>query len=261
MIDSIFNKKNSKIPTGTKEWADHNINCVNGCFHDCRYCYAKIMANRFGRAIGKNWRDMVVRKEAVNKKYGRYHGRIMFPTSHDIVNIPEVEDACFIVLEKILKKDNEILLTTKPSFTIIKHIDEKFFNYKKNLQFRFTITSLDNKLLKFWEPNAPLFEERLKSLQFAFKKGYKTSVSIEPFLDFDPQPLVDQISPYITESIWIGIMNYISQKNLKGNEITFYNSIRKNYTEKNLKTIYEKLNRNPKIRWKDSIKKRLKLIL
>jgi len=30
-----------KITSGTKEWADHNVNLIDGCSHDCRYCYAK----------------------------------------------------------------------------------------------------------------------------------------------------------------------------------------------------------------------------
>lgn len=48
--------------TGTREWADHNVNCVSGCINDCRYCYAKVMAKRFGRATESTWKIMTVRK-------------------------------------------------------------------------------------------------------------------------------------------------------------------------------------------------------
>jgi DNA repair photolyase len=252
--------KCDKIPTGTKEWADYNVNCIKGCFNNCRYCYAMLIAKRFGRATNSNWKNMIIREEIVNKKFRKYSGRVMFPSSHDIFNFPKYQDACFTVLEKLLKSGNEILVTTKPRLSIIKKIDEEFSIYKEQLQFRFTITSCDNRLLKFWEPNAPLFEERLKSLQFAFCKGYKTSVSIEPFLDYDPNLIIDTISPFVTESIWIGTMNYI-QRNISENndEIFFYNSIRKNYTNEHLKEIFKQFNENPKIRWKDSIKTKLKL--
>ena len=27
--------------TGTREWAEHNENCIKGCRNNCRYCYAK----------------------------------------------------------------------------------------------------------------------------------------------------------------------------------------------------------------------------
>ncbi len=30
--------------TGTKEWADYNVNCINGCYNNCKYCYAKMIA-------------------------------------------------------------------------------------------------------------------------------------------------------------------------------------------------------------------------
>ena len=148
-------------------------------------------------------------------------------------------------------------MTTKPRLAIIKKIDKEFSNYKEQIQFRFTITSSDDHLLKFWEPNAPLFQERLKSLQYAFKKGYKTSVSIEPFLDYDPKPLVERISPYITESIWVGIMNYIPRNNFRKAETSYYDLIRKNYSAEHLKEIYKIFNETPKIRWKDSIKTKL----
>jgi DNA repair photolyase len=248
---------NERIPTGTREWADYNVNCVKGCYNDCKYCYATIMARRFGRASKETWKNMIVRDDIVNKHFKKYPGRVMFPSSHDIIDLPEVEEACFSVLEGLLKSNNEVLITTKPRYKIIKKIDRNFSDFKENFQFRFTITSKDNQLLKFWEPNAPLFEERMKSLMFSFNKGYKTSVSIEPFLDYDPVYLVDSISPFCTESIWIGLMNYIPRMGIKMDEIPFYDEIRKNYSQENLKEIYAKLVEKPRIRWKDSIRKRI----
>ena len=169
-----------KIPTGTKEWADHNVNCIKGCYNDCRYCYAMIMAKRFGRATNKTWKKMVIREDVVNTKFRKFSGRVMFPSSHDIFDLPDYEEACFLVLGNLLKSENEVLITTKPRYVIIKKIDNEFSHYKKQIQFRFTLTSSDNQLLKFWEPNAPLFEERLKSLQYAFlikvtKPAYQSS--------------------------------------------------------------------------------------
>lgn len=248
-----------KIPTGTKEWADHNVNCIKGCYNNCRYCYAMCMAKRFGRTTSETWKKMIIREDVVNSKFRKFSGRVMFPSSHDIFDMPGYEEACFTVLANLLKSGNEVLVTTKPKLAIIKKIDEEFSVLKDQVQFRFTITSSDDQLLKFWEPNAPLFEERLKSLRYAFKKGYKTSVSIEPFLDYDPRPLVNSISPFVTESIWLGVMNYIPRNNIRKVEILHYDSIRINYSEEHLKEIYEFFNEFPKIRWKDSIKAKLKL--
>jgi DNA repair photolyase len=146
------------------------------------------------------------------------------------------------------------VVTTKPSFSIIRQIDNLYSGYKKYLQFRFTITSLDNNLLRFWEPNAPLFEERLESLKYAFDRKYRTSVSIEPFLDRKPQVLVSMVEPFCTESIWIGKMNYIPSDSMLSNDLQpFYSEIRRNYEIENLLEIYNDLRDLQKIRFKDSV--------
>ncbi len=95
-------------------------------------------------------------------------------------------------------------------------------------------------MLKFWEPNAPSFEERLRSLKYAYDKGYKTSISIEPFLDKDPYVLVEKLMPFTSKSIWIGKMNYVSINNLMNSERSYYNKIKQNNSKENLLKIIEK---------------------
>ena len=253
-VDSSLVKQH-EITSGTREWADHNVNCIKGCFNNCRYCYAKMMAKRFGRCTESTWKDMIINNSAVEKKYGKYKGRVMFPSSHDIVDKPDVQEACFIVIKKLLEAGNDVLITTKPKLSITKDIIERFYLFKEQLQFRFTITSLNNQLLSFWEPNAPTYEERLASLEYAYENTFKTSVSIEPFLDYTPQTLIYMLSPYVTESIWLGPMNYIHN----GNEQQ-YAEIRKKYEIDHLHDIYRDLKYFPLIRFKDSMANRLNLI-
>ena len=69
-------------PTGTREWASSNVNIQAGCEHDCRYCYAKAMAVRFGRATPGSWAQPVIDPKRAGKGYARRRGRIMFPSSH-----------------------------------------------------------------------------------------------------------------------------------------------------------------------------------
>lgn len=245
--------KGRKITLGTKEWADSNVNCYSGCSNDCRYCYAKIMAIRFKRKTEEKWKIMDPNEKNIKKGYGKRKGRIMFPTSHDITN--DSYESCLIVLKKLVISNNDVLITTKPNYNIIKQICDKFIKFKENIQFRFTITSLSNELLEFWEPGAPSFEVRFRSLKYAFEKGFKTSVSIEPFLDENPIPLVMKLIPFITESIWIGKMNYIKSNQLNSEEEKFYRNIRKINTKQNLLIIIgnvKELN-NSKIKFKDSI--------
>ncbi len=259
MTIELIHAKRREITSGTKEWADHNVNCIKGCFNDCRYCYAKMMARRFGRCQEEAWKNMIINKSAVERTYGRYKGRVMFPSTHDITDDPKIQEACFIVIGKLLEAGNEVLVTTKPRLPIIQQLVTKFSSYREHLQFRFTITSVDNQLLSFWEPNAPQFEERFNSLIHAYEYTFKTSVSIEPFLDYTPQILVYKLSPFITESVWLGPMNYIPLNSIPEADKHFYNSIRANYQLAHLKEIYEELRDNPIIRFKDSMRNRLGL--
>jgi DNA repair photolyase len=259
IVDLIPTKKR-EITSGTKEWADHNVNCIKGCFNNCRYCYAKMMAKRFGRCEEDSWKNMIINQNAVNKEYGKYKGRVMFPSTHDIIDEPEIQEACFIVIHKLLQAGNEVLITTKPRLSIIKEIIKRFRLFREQLQFRFTITSIDNQLLSFWEPNAPTFEERLVSLRYAYESNFKTSVSIEPFLDYTPQILIYNLKPLVTESIWLGPMNYIPSNNVPEEYKHYYKDIRDNYLVEHLQELYDELKDNPVIRFKDSMSNRLKIL-
>jgi DNA repair photolyase len=251
--------KHREITSGTREWADHNVNCIKGCSNNCRYCYAKIMAKRFGRCTEETWQEMEINSSVINRTFRKYNGRVMFPSSHDIIDQPAVKEACFIVIEKLLRAGNDLLITTKPRLSITEDITERFYIFKEQLQFRFTITSLNNQLLSFWEPNAPNFDERFASLRYAYDNDFRTSVSIEPFLDYIPETIINKLSPYITESIWLGPMNYISSNNIPEADRHYYQDIRDNYQVEHLQEIYEELKDNPIIKFKDSMINRLGL--
>lgn len=197
---------------GTKEWADSNVNICIGCSNDCIYCYAKGMAKRFRKDVYENWKDMKINPKAVSKGYGKRKGRVMFPTSHDITSENLYE--CIVVLRKLLKAGNDVLITTKPSLEVIKticgHLElGQLATYEDQVQFRFTITSHFDGTLVVFEPNAPGIRERFFALRYAFDAGFKTSVSIEPFLDDinEIPSLIFGLQTYVTESIWIGPMN------------------------------------------------------
>ena len=215
------------------------------------------MSKRFGRVIGNQWKEMMIRQKILDKKFKKMSGRVMFPTTHDIIDISPFKEVCFMTLEKLLRSGNIVLVTIKPRLNITRQITHEFLAYKEQIQFRFTITSSKDRLLRFWEPNAPRFQERLTSLRYAFQEGFKTSVSIEPFLDYDPSELVDMVTPFITESIWIGRMNYISRKNISEEEKPYYDDIRKNYHSGHLLEICYQLKKHPKIRFKDSVRNQL----
>lgn len=245
--------------TGTREWAEVNKNIQKGCNHGCLYCFARYNAIKFKKIRNKaEWDDVQIVYGRLYEKPRDLHGkRIMFPSAHDI--LPEYIDETIKYLAGWLSKGNEILIVSKPHFKCIEKICDQLAEFKKQIVFRFTIGSRNDYVLKFWEPNAPSLTERFSCLRHAFKKGFNTSVSCEPFLDENIVELVEELCPYITDTIWVGKMNKIETRvDTHGwtlDELSYMRRVRASQTDENIRIIYETLKDNPKVRWKDSIKK------
>lgn len=251
-------QRNNEYAHGTQEWAESNVNLQTGCEHDCRYCYAGAMAIRFGRATIDSWRTPVLNHKALDKRYNRHGGRIMFPSSHDITvqNI----DACLTVLAKLLRAGNDLLIVSKPDPVCVKRMCVELEPYKTQILFRFTIGSSDDAVLTYWEPGAPAFTQRLEALKHAYDRGYATSVSMEPMLDSDPGTVIDAVSPYVTDSIWIGKANRLMHcvsLNCPGDTEALARAIEliSAQNDEAILRIFVSYKDNPLVRWKDSVKK------
>ena len=248
--------KNKRI-SGTLEWAKFNANCIKGCKNSCLYCYARYSAIYRFKSVKteKEWENEIVDTKKLSQKWTKKDGTIMFPSCHDIS--PENIDTCISFLKNILKPGNDVLIVSKPHLECVKKMCEALKEYKEHILFRFTIGAYDNKILRFWEPNAPTFGERYDSLQYAFGQGFSTSISVEPMLDADNVGfLFDTLSPYVSDSIWIGKMNKTAQrvKTFTMEEKNALKRIEISQTDEKIWKIYEMLKDEPKIKWKESIK-------
>ncbi|MDD2296734.1 MAG: radical SAM protein [Sphaerochaetaceae bacterium] len=245
-----------KILFGTKEWAPHNFNFMNGCSNDCVYCYAKDMAIRFKRKTSDTWREeLPVSLE--NKSFNKKNGAVMIPSSHDIT--PGNIKIALYVMEKLIKSGNELLLVTKPHLSCVKHIVDKFETSKGQIKFRFTIGSADSQILKLWEPGAPSFQERFSSLTYAFERGYSTSISCEPLLDNHFDLLYEKVVPFITGSIWVGKIN-MAVKRVRTNTGGAFpqakvTALLETQTDEKIIDLFNRYKKNAMIEWKESIKK------
>lgn len=241
---------------GTKEWAPYNFNFMSGCSNDCVYCYAKDMAIRFKRKTPDSWKI----EENVNlegRSYSKKSGDIMVPSSHDIT--PGNIEISMEVLSKLLSRGNHLLIVTKPNFDCIKRVIDSFKEYKDQLSFRFTIGSADSSILKLWEPGAPSFEERFKTLKYAFEIGFSTSISCEPLLDDKFDVLYEAVVKYVTGSIWVGKMND-AMKRVKANTggkfpIEVVQNLIDSQSDDKMLALFLKYRNMPHIEWKESIKK------
>jgi DNA repair photolyase len=243
--------------TGTREWAAENVNILTNCSHDCRYCYAHGMARQYKRC--GDWSAPILRTEEVAKNRHRVAGPVMFPSSHDI--LPDFLEPCLTVLGKLLAAGNEVLIVSKPHLVCIKRICADFD--PTNILFRFTIGAFDNDILKFWEPGAPSYEERLACLQYASEEGFQTSVSMEPMLDTpNAVELFHRLTPFVTDAIWLGKLNRPRNCIADWRQIDAeIRQIEANQTDDKILAIYEMLKDEPKVAWKDSLKDVLGLAL
>lgn len=251
----------SKAQTGTKEWAEKTVNIQRGCEHNCRYCYARYMAvTRFGRCTAEEWAEPVINYSAAAKKYrttkdGSYvPTRHMFPSSHDIT--PRNLYQCIEVIGNLLEAGNDVLIVSKPHWSCITEICDTFRASKSRIMFRFTIGSMDDEVLGFWEPGAPRFAERFACLRNAHHFGYQTSVSCEPYLDPYILELYKKVKPYITDSFWIGkLRDFNNRVDLTGvTEAQLWQHVyplRAIQEDPAFQEIFQQLDGREFVRWKD----------
>lgn len=242
--------------TGTREWSESSYNIGIGCSHSCLYCYARIHALRFGIIkTREEWSTERLNNKKIKPE--KRKGVIMFPTQHDITPfyLPEIMKA----LDALLSVGNKILLVSKPHPECIEAICERYVEHKNNILFRFTIGTMDPDVSKFWEPRAPLPEDRIEALKIARHYDFHTSVSIEPMLQGIKGTLqvVDAVRPFITEKIWIGKMNKINERiEISSPDVEMaVKAVKLWQSDYYISLLAKKLQNDPMIEWKDSIKK------
>lgn len=252
-----MNKLNEVKPGhGVYEWARYSYNIGTGCVNDCCYCYAREIALRTGMVANATaWSTEVVKPGKANIQQSA-DDIVMFPTMHDISEnyLPTYLEA----LRNLLKAGNRVVIVTKPRLASIRAICREFAEYRDYMLFRMTITSLNDELSRFWEPGAPLPEERVQSLRHAFDAGFQTSVSVEPMLDTvqATTTLYHSLAPYLTEDIWFGKMNGVRGRVDRRDQVVA-NAVQTttlNQSDVNILWLYNQLKNQPKVAWKDSIR-------
>ncbi|OHD25685.1 MAG: hypothetical protein A2Y38_00380 [Spirochaetes bacterium GWB1_59_5] len=247
-----------KRPTGTREWASTSVNVMQGCAHDCRYCYARADKRR---PHAGPWTTEQADIKSLNRKYGKRQGTVMFPTTHDIT--PDNLLFTIPVLRRLLEAGNHVLIVSKPHWEAVDTMLNQFQAFRSQVLFRFTIGSTHDETLQLWEPGAPLYEERLRCLAGAFGRGFATSVSMEPMLDTEENDIVSAFQamvPFVTDCIWLGKMNHALERltaNGFGDDEALKNAALAlviSQCDERILALYSRLKDEPKVKWKESIK-------
>lgn len=241
---------------GTYEWAAATVNCSRGCSHNCCYCYARQkFIETFGEQSDEAWEHVQPLNHQRDDSRRRFAGTVMFPSLHDIV--PENLEDCLQTISSLLSHGNKLLIVSKPHHACIQTLCRELLGFSRQILFRFTITARRDEVLALWEPGAPRYDERLICLKLAKNLGFETSVSIEPILDMeDVVKMVHELLPHVTQTIWLGKMNRISERvRTDSVEMTAaVAEIEQNQTDDRIIQLYHKLSNLPAIRWKESIK-------
>jgi len=194
-------------PSGV-EYTDYNCNIYFGCFHSCRYCYARLMTKRF-EPKPLDWRDVKMVENAVELARRDIRalrpGQIMFCSMTDPYQPIEAEtELARRVLEVLLDSPFHILILTKSPLVTR---DYDLIRGHRNVEIGFTITSLDD--IPFWEPYAPGNTKRIEALKKAHEVGVKTFVSMEPWIPNVTQPkaIIEKLRDFVDRFI-IGSMQY-----------------------------------------------------
>ncbi len=274
-IQNWINKfKEINFKFGTKEWADGNFNTHYACTHGCRYCYAWCEAYQRKRPYWENWGKKMVKRDYWNKNWQKRNDgyTIMYPTTHDI--LPEIIDDSFQAIKNMLDANINVLLVSKPHIEVITKLIDEFSDFKvgqPKITLRFSISTNDDKLIRYWESAAPRFSERLECLKLAFDNGFSTSVSMEPFLPAKSKSkkkeieslitLINSLLPFVKETLWLGMMNHIPKKTLLGKhlnstDLMVIQDLLNFYDFENIYKLISFFYQFKKIRWKESIKKK-----
>lgn len=255
------NKFNKVAPGfGVGEWAGFSYNCGVGCSHNCRYCYGRsFFVDQKIVASDADWVIETPKRNKINISQ-KADKRVMFPSMHDIT--PAYLDTYCQTLHNILAAGNDVLLVSKPHFGCILTICKEFSAFKNQMEFRFTIGSLDPKIMRFWEPNAPLPEERVRCLTLATLYGYQTSVSMEPMLEGKDAAIETfyALAPLTSGTIWIGMMNDLEKRvDVSAPEVRqAVDRINRLQAPSEMLELHSLLNHEPQVRWKESIKNLLR---
>ena len=159
----------------------------------------------------------------------------------------------------MLAAGNDVLIVSKPCRPCVERLCDELEPFRSQIVFRFSIGSASDAVLKFWEPGAPTYGQRLACLKTAFLRDFQTSVSCEPMLDDRIDRVVEAVHPFVTDSIWLGKINRLrsilpqtcpndAEAMRKGEQLMAAQN------DTAIQALYARYNSDPKIKWKDSIK-------
>jgi DNA repair photolyase len=193
--------------------SDYSLNCYTGCSHRCAYCYARFMQRFHPHA--ESWGTFVDVKvnavEVLKRQLRRAPpGEVFMCSACDGWQPIEAERRLTRrCCELLLERGFQLSVLTK-SALILRDFD---IFHDRPVQIGITLTTLDERLRKLWEPGAAGVHERLEVIEAARRAGLKTSIMFGPLLPFlsDSQDAIDALLQCAADSrvdaVWVDALN------------------------------------------------------
>jgi len=175
-------------------------NPIAGCTHDCLYCWAKSLNDRWGKPF-----DPIFRESFLNDKMPNDGSWIFIGSMGDLFCEGMKDEWILQIIGRISqeKGNNKFLLQTKNPFSFMAfHLELEKIKDKIILG-----TTIETTEETPWS-KAPPTAERYKDLANVKAAGFKTFLSLEPLADFDFNKMIKWIVAIDPEAVEIGLENY-----------------------------------------------------
>jgi len=173
----------SKSVLSRSQIYDYALNPYVGCQHSCVYCYAKFMKRFTGHR--ESWGEFVDIKinapellaaEVKKKRVGRVWISGVCDPYQPVEEKYMITRRC---LEILVEKGWPFTVQTKSPLVLR---DIEILKIAKDAEVGFTITTLDEKIRRIFEPGAPPLSKRIEALATLRSEGIKTFAMIAPIL-------------------------------------------------------------------------------
>lgn len=157
------------------------VNITTGCAHGCLYCYTRGYSIYPGEGQVEVYENLLdkLKKELPRKK--RRPRAVYFSPSSDVFQpVPEVLEVTYGVFEYLLKTGVGVAFLTKGA------IPERHMKLLKshaaNVRAQVGLITLEDDILKVFEPRAAPARQRLSQIQELTSAGLRTQVRLDPIL-------------------------------------------------------------------------------
>ncbi len=187
------------------------LNPYTGCQINCRYCYARLFMRRYSGHT-ETWGEFVdvkinapelLKKQLEKAKKERVWISSVCDPYQPLEVKYELTRGC---LKELVEKQFPVNIQTK-SKLVLRDMD--LLRQFEDIDVGFTITTINERISRLFEPRASPVKDRLKALEKIRPAGIRTFAFIGPLLPGNPEKLIEELEEKV-DIVFIDRMNYLS---------------------------------------------------